>query len=152
MGCMGIVLLQFLAASIACAGLWRLWRWIPERHRGIVAGGFLLRVLGGVGAFWISWLSMPWARSMILGDGIWFYATDGRKYYRLADRLLDLGWECVVFIDQMLPAFQFVQVLAIGRVLFGSSTAAALLINAGAYLLVCGLVARWEPASPDAVR
>src|SRR6476659_2594123 len=88
-----IVALQILLTAIACAGLWRLWSWLDGRGKAslIISIGFLIRMLAGQILFWISWLRLPIARSLQLGNGFWFFATDGPGYLSYADELIGKG-------------------------------------------------------------
>ncbi|MGK2857911.1 MAG: hypothetical protein ACSLFQ_11960 [Thermoanaerobaculia bacterium] len=136
------VALQALAAAVACAGVFALWRSVDASVRPIATLGLLLRLVAGGAAFWISWLGLPVAPSLQLGGGFWFYGLDGIRYFKLADAAIANG--VVVPIDATLPSFQYVQALAIGRWLFGASIATALLLNVASYLVACAIVSRWN--------
>lgn len=119
----------------ACFGLWRLWRTTSGYGRAsqIVAAGFLIRAFAGQALFWISWLELPIARSLQLGNGLWFFALDGAGYLRYAATL---------FAQQTYPSRTFVQVLAVFVAAFGNVASVAILLNCAAYLAMCALVVR----------
>src|SRR6476469_7471620 len=85
-----IPILQALLTAVGCYGLWRFWRVLDGRGvtSRIVAAGLVIRALGGQLLFWISWLRLPVARSLQIGDGLWFFAFDGRAYLSFARELL----------------------------------------------------------------
>ena len=107
--CPAVPVVQLLLAAVACFGLWRLCRAQPR----IVVAGFLVRALVGQALFWISYLRLPVARSLQLGDGFWFFAVDGRSISatpRSSPREARLG--SLLDADQY-PSRFFVQVLAL---------------------------------------
>jgi hypothetical protein len=130
--------LQILLAAAACLGLWRLCRTQPK----VVIAGFLVRALVGQALFWISYLRLPFARSMQLGDGFWFFALDGRFYLRYATKLVALGPAAILLDADQYPSVFFVQVLSVCVAAFGSLASVAILLNCAAYLLTCALVVR----------
>jgi hypothetical protein len=146
------MLLQFLLTAAAGAGLWRLWRAIAAtdaRVAAIVGIGFLLRALGGQALFWISWLGLPVARSLQSGDGLWFYAVDGRGYLDYAGQILAGGPAAFLAVDARYPSHSFVQLLTICVGAFGSVASVAILLNAFAYLATCLVVIRLaDPKGP----
>ncbi|HET8773770.1 MAG TPA: hypothetical protein VFP80_08270, partial [Thermoanaerobaculia bacterium] len=82
-----MVIVQLLFTAVACLGLWRLCRTQPK----IVIAGFLVRALVGQALFWISYLRLPVARSLQLGNGFWFFAVDGPFYLGYAAELAARG-------------------------------------------------------------
>src|SRR6185436_18563820 len=80
---MGAALVQLFLCLVAGFALWRLWRAFDGEDRivrGIIVLGFLFRAGAGIVLFWISWLRLPVARSLQLGDGLWFFAQDATLY------------------------------------------------------------------------
>ena len=104
--------------------------------------GFLIRAIGGQLLFWISYLRLPFARSMQLGDGFWFFALDGPAYLRYARQLVSEGPGAIVLLDDRFPSRFFVQVLSVCVAAFGSVASVAILLNCTAYLLTCMLLLR----------
>lgn len=133
-----VPVLQILLAAAACFGLWRLCRAQPK----IVIAGFLVRALMGQALFWISYLRLPFARSMQLGDGFWFFALDGRFYLGYATKLVARGPAAILLDADQYPSVFFVQVLSFCVGAFGSVASVAILLNCAAYLLTCALIVR----------
>jgi hypothetical protein len=131
------VVLQFVLTAIACAGLLAFWRRVT-RIGGwaalIVTGGLLVRAIGGQLLFWISWLHLPFARSLQLGRGMWFFALDGPGYLERAE----------MFARQTLPpdypSRLFVQLFGIFVALFGPVASTVILLNCAAYLATCAII------------
>jgi|KBSSwiStaDraftv2_1062776.scaffolds.fasta_scaffold05360_4 hypothetical protein len=144
--------LRLILTSAACFGLWRLWRAIDtiDRRAAMIAGvGLLIRLVAGQTLFWISWLKLPFARSLQLGSGLWFYAIDGQWYLQYADKILGQGPATVLTIDATYPSRVFVQVLTIAVAAFGHVASVALLLNAFAFLATCLVVVRLaDPRGP----
>jgi hypothetical protein len=136
-----VPVLQALLAAAACFGLWRLCRAQPR----IVLAGFLVRALLGQALFWISYLRLPFARSLQLGDGFWFFAVDGPFYMGYASDLAARGAAAMLLHAQSYPSMFFVQLLSLCVVAFGSVASIALLLNCAAYLLTCTLIRRISP-------
>lgn len=101
-----------------------------------------MRAVVGQALFWISYLRLPFARSLQLGDGIWFFALDGRFYLRYAAKLVALGPRAILLDADQYPSVFFVQVLSLLVGAFGSVASVAILLNCAAYLLTCTLVVR----------
>lgn len=129
---------QFLLAAAACFGLWRLCRSQPR----IVVAGFLVRALLGQALFWISYLRLPFARSLQSGQGFWFFAVDGPFYLGYATELASQG--PLGFFRELdrYPSRFFVQVLSLCVSAFGSVASVAILLNCAAYLVTCWLIVR----------
>lgn len=133
-----VLVLQILLVAAACFGLWRLCRNQPK----IVIAGFLVRALVGQALFWISYLRLPFGRSLQLGDGLWFFALDGRFYLRYASKLVALGPAAILLDADQYPSVFFVQVLSLCVAAFGSVVSVAILLNCAAYLLTCAIIVR----------
>ena len=124
-------------AVLACAALWWQWRNVVRvggRAALIISGGFLLRALIGQALFWISWLRLPIARSLQLGDGFWFFAVDSPGYIANA-RTLSQG-----VVPDFYPARVFVHVLAAFVLALGPFASVAILLNCAAYLATCAVI------------
>jgi len=139
-----IVLIQFILTALACAGLW--WAWTKLAGRGkaslIIAAGFIIRALGGQVLFWISWLYLPIAKSLQIGNGFWFFAIDGPKYLSYALELVGLGAKAILFITTGYQSRLFTQAFAIATAAFGVVSSVAILFNCAAYLATCAILLR----------
>jgi hypothetical protein len=130
--------LQLILATAACFGLWRLCRAQPT----IVIVGFLIRAFAAQALFWISYLRLPIARSLQLGNGFWFFAVDGPFYLKDAMKLVARGPAAILFLGDEFPSRFFVQVLSLFVGAFGGVASVAILLNGAAYLLTCAIVMR----------
>lgn len=141
---MTIAILQVLFAAAACYGLWRCWRALGGRGRAsqLITFGFLIRALGGHVLFWISWLRLPIARSLQLGDGFWFFAVDGPWYLGYARDLLAHGPKAIVFVSWIYASRIFTQWFTIFAGAFGVVASTGILFNCFLYLATCGLIFR----------
>lgn len=140
---MTVAVAHIIAAALACAGLWLGWRGLRTAPRPmflIATAGFLVRTLLGELLFWISWLRLPVARSLQLGDGYWFYALDGVTYFRIARRYAVQGWAAVLHLPKTWPAPLYIQSLASGIRLFGDTASISILLNAAAYLATAAVL------------
>lgn len=138
--------MQTVVCGLACYGLWILLRRtlsFGAVASWIVAGGFLIRAFAGQVLFWISYLDLPVAKELHLGDGFWFFGLDGQGFYRLATAELAEGPRSILFIDKTLPAAFFVQVLAFFLVVFGPAPSVALLLNLFAYVGMSAAIVAW---------
>jgi hypothetical protein len=142
-----VVIVQLLFAAVACLGLWRLCRAQPK----IVVAGFLIRALAGQALFWISYLRLPVARSLQLGNGLWFFAIDGPFYLGYATKLAARGPVAILLDPEQYPSLFFVQVLSLCVSAFGSPASVALLLNCAAYLLTCAIITRIARTRNDIV-
>lgn len=144
----GVALLQTVAALLAGYALFRFWRAIAARGVGVavIAIGFALRAMGGAALFVVSWLELPFARSLQLGNGLWFFALDARAYARKADIWILGGFQDVVLPDRSVASYVYVQLVAVCRSLFGAVHSSSLLINLFAYLGVALVIATWAAA------
>lgn len=141
---MTIAILQALLAIGGCYGLWRLWRALAGHGRAslIIGAGFLLRAFGSLLLFWISWLRLPIARSLQLGDGLWFFAIDGQWYMGYARELLSRGPKAIVFVGTNYASRIFTQWLTLFTGAFGVVASTSILLNCFLYLAACGLILR----------
>jgi hypothetical protein len=148
-----IVLLQFILTAAACFGLWRFWGMLRGRGRSslIIAAGFLIRALGGQALFWISWLRLPFARSLQLGNGLWVFAIDGQWYLGFARQLIQLGPKAIAAMSTFYPSHLFLQLLTIFTAAFGVVASTAILFNCLAYLATCALILRISKRSDFAL-
>jgi hypothetical protein len=123
--------------ALGCAALYALWRWTTRgggRAAAIVTGGLLLRAIVAQTLFWISWLRLPVARSLQLGDGFWFFAIDGPGYIEWGTRFVRHT------LPESYPSRFFVQLLGVFVALFGAFASTAILLNCLAYLATCAVV------------
>jgi hypothetical protein len=139
-----IILLQFVLTALACAGLW--WAWTRLAGHGkaslIVAAGFVIRALAGQLLFWISWLRLPIARSLQLGNGFWFFAIDGPGYLAYSKELIDLGPKAILFISTAYKSRLYTQAFTLAAAAFGVVSSVAILFNCAAYLATCAIILR----------
>jgi len=139
---MYLTILQAVLTAAACYGLWRFARRMPL----IVVAGFLVRAFAGQALFWISWLRLPIARSLQLGDGFWFFAIDGPGYIQFANEVIAKGPVASLLAGAIYPSHVFVYVFALFVAAFGAVASTAILFNCAAYLAMCALVIRMAPA------
>jgi hypothetical protein len=150
-----IAVFQLLLATAACYGLWRLFVWsaaaMPPLAKRIVAAGFLIRALAGQALFWISWLRLPIARSLQIGDGIWLF-IDGWWYMSYARHLMHEGVVATLTLtDARYPSRVFVQILTTCVALFGDMASVAIFLNCAAYLATCAILFRLRPRGNGAL-
>lgn len=125
--------------------LWKIWRCLALRDRtaGLIIGaGFILRALSAQVLFWVSYLHLPIARDLQLGDGFWKFAIDGEVYFGAVRTMLREGWHAVVLVDRTLPSPVFLQSLAGFVFLFGGIASVGALLNLFAYLGGCAAILR----------
>ena len=151
---MVITILQIILTTLACAGLWWFWSRTPRQGKAslIIAAGFLLRAVAGQILFWISWLHLPIARSLQLGNGFWFFATDGPGYLAYADELIGRGLKATIFATAVYPSHVFVQVFTTFAALFGTVASIAILLNCAAFLGTCAIITRIGDARAERPR
>ena len=142
-----IAILQTFLAAVGCYGLWRFWRSLDGRGTAskIITAGFLVRALSSQILFWISWLRLPIARSLQLGDGFWFFAVDGRWYLDHARDLLGRGPQAIVFIGTNYASRIFVQWFTVFAGAFGVVASTGIIFNCFLYLATCALILRIAP-------
>jgi len=150
-----VELIHDALALAACYWLWRAWRtWFggaDRRVAWIVAAGFLLRAFIGEALFWISYLRLPIARSLQLGDGVWFFAVDGLGYMAYADELVRRGLMAIVVLPGYYPSHAYVQILSTFVAMLGQVSSVALFLNCAAYLATCAMIVRLQPRVNGAV-
>jgi len=140
-----LIALQTLFTAIACVLLFAGYRWFQGRDRTIalfVAAGFLVRAIAGQVLFWISFLQLPIGRGLQAGNGFWFYASDGRKYFRRAIEAAGQRIGGLFHIDSTVVSPGFSQVLALFALLFGGVASIALVMNLAAYLGTCAIAVK----------
>jgi hypothetical protein len=141
---MTIPILQVLFTIGGCYGLWRFWRALEGRGRTsqIITAGFLIRAFASQILFWTSWLHLPIARSLQLGDGFWFFALDGKSYLGYAQDLLSRGPDAIAFITANYASRIFTQWFTVFAGAFGAVASTSILFNCFAYLAACALIVR----------
>ena len=115
---------------------------MPQQHgiRTIVGLGLLARAAAGFVLFWISYLRVPIASSLQLGDGFWFFGEDGITYFRSAVDAAQRGVWAIAGMEPRLPSVFFRKILALLVLLFGATPSVALLLNLFSYLALCALL------------
>jgi len=131
-------IIQLILTTIACFALWRYTR----KQSPIVVAGFLIRAFAGQVLFWISWLHLPFARSLQIGNGFWFFAIDGPWYLGYADALIPRGPWAIIALGGTYPSYTFVQAFTIFCAAFGIVASTGILFNCVAYLATCALIER----------
>jgi hypothetical protein len=141
-----ITVFHIVATIVAGLGLWVGWRRMPRHHgiRAIVGWGLLARAGLGLVLFWVSYLHVPIAPSLQLGDGYWFFGIDGKGYFLPALEAARRGIGAVVSLDPLLPSVFFTKTLAVLVLLFGPTMSVALLLNAFSHLGVCALFVKFS--------
>lgn len=139
-----LALLHILFAVAACFALWKLWTSLAGRGRAslIIALGFLIRAFGGEILFWISYLNLPIARSLQLGDGFWFFAVDGPGMLAYTRELIAGGPIALLLIGREIPSHAFIQVFTVFAWALGTFASVAILVNCAAFLATCGVILR----------
>ena len=141
-----LFLVQTAILLAAGAALWRLWR-VTGRDSSriglLVAGAVLLRAVPGVALFWISYLELPFARSLQLAKGFWFYATDGLAYFNRALAAASDGLPGIVLMTDQNPSVVYNKVLALFVWLLGPIPAVGVLLNLFTFLGIAALVVTW---------
>lgn len=140
-----LVAAQMSATALACYGLWRLLRIIGGYGRlpALIVGlGFSARALLSVALFWVSYLRLPFGRSLQLGPGFWFYGLDAEFYFGYALETLRGGPLAILHVSPSYPARGFVQLITLFLQLFGPVPSVGILLNCATYLGICLLIAR----------
>lgn len=125
--------------------MWRWWKYLVGRDRVaglVITAGFLVRAFAAQALFWISYLRLPFARSLQAGDGFWNLAIDARMYFNVSAAILDHGCRALVLIDRSLPSPAFLQILAVFMILFGYASSTGALLNLFVYLGVAAVIIR----------
>jgi hypothetical protein len=137
------LILHTLCLVAAGYALWRLWGVIARRGpllSLVVALGFVGRSLAGQALFWVSYLKLPYGRSLQLGDGLWFFGLDALHYYGAAKTAAYDGLGSVLTISHFVPSVVYVKVVGLFLWLFGIATSTAILLNLAAYLGTAALI------------
>jgi hypothetical protein len=132
--------LQALLSLVVGWGVFILWRKVGAASKAvywIVTLGVLVRAIGGQLAFWVSYLHLPLARSLQIGDGLWVFAVDATLYFDRAVRATSAGLPAIVTLDKTTASVFFVQTLAMFMWTLGAVTSVAILLNVAAYLGCC---------------
>ncbi|PYQ27660.1 MAG: hypothetical protein DMF56_18795 [Acidobacteria bacterium] len=139
-----IATIQLFLTAIACGLLFVAWRAFRSDRTisTLVAIGFLVRAIAGQALFWISYLHLPFLRRLQAGDGFWFYATDGRKYFRYVAEIARRGSSALTHLDPNVDGSGFTHILVVFGLLFGIVASMALLMNLAAYLGTCAIVVK----------
>src|ERR1019366_4861178 len=137
-------LLHIPLAVAACFALWKLWTSLAGRGRAslIITFGFLIRAFGGEILFWISYLKLPVARSLQLGDGFWFFAVDGPGMLGYARELIPGGPIALFLTGRVIPSHAFIQVFTAFAWTFGTFASVAILLNCASFLATCAIILR----------
>jgi hypothetical protein len=142
-------LLVLIAAGYALYRLWRTTSSDDYRIRLTILIGFLARAILSQGLFWISWLSLPLAKSMQLGRGLWFFANDALVYTARAGSAADQGLSGVAAIPITFPSVTYTQTLSLFSFAFGNVVAVSMLLNLFCYLGTCAVIVWWSNRVPD---
>jgi hypothetical protein len=152
---MTLTIVQILLSLFAGAGLFLMWRRLVASNRSVawlVTAGFLIRAIAGQIAFWISYLHLPLARSLQLGDGFWIFGLDGMTYFQQAAAAAHSGPLAILSLNPRIASVFYVQSLATAVLLFGAIAATSLLLNIAAYLGCCLIALSFgDPAKHRAV-
>jgi hypothetical protein len=135
-----IATVQLFLTAIACGLLFVAVRAFRS-HRIVsilVAIGFLVRAIIGQALFWISYLHLPFLTRLQAGEGFWFYATDGRKYFRYVAEAARYG----LTLNPNVDGGGYTHILILFGLLFGVVASMALLMNLAAYLGTCAIVVK----------
>jgi hypothetical protein len=149
-----MILVALQCALLIAAGyaLFRLWRVAAPAARWlylVTAAGFLGRAILGQALFWISWASLPFGRSLQLGNGLWIFASDATFYIPVATSAAEHGWRAILFLDRGTASVTYLQLLASMVKLFGSPVSIALLLNLFCYLGTIAILVRWSVRQPQ---
>jgi hypothetical protein len=137
-------LILLIAAGFALFFLWRKTNLLgdPWINR-MIAAGFVARAVLAQGLFWISYARLPIARSLQMGDGIWFFAVDALQYYPQALKSARDGAWAIVNYPRGAASVSFVQALSGAILLFGEVASVAVLLNLFCFLGTAYLITRW---------
>ncbi|HEV7765263.1 MAG TPA: hypothetical protein VGQ76_09695 [Thermoanaerobaculia bacterium] len=112
------------------------------RTAKIIVAGFLVRAFLGQALFWISWLRLPIASSLQIGDGFWFFAADGPEYLLMAKGGAGHGLWGILTSEARVSSHVFTRLVAICVMYLGPFASVAILINCAAYALTCAILVR----------
>lgn len=147
------VFIQTGLCLLAGLALWKMWRAVDTGDRlvrFIVLAGFVARAVLGTLLFWISWLRLPLFTRVQMGNGLWFYATDGKLYLAEAASLAEGGLRTIVTHHRTGASVSYVQTLATFTMLLGDVASVAVLLNLFSYLGMCLIILTWLKAVPSA--
>lgn len=135
-----VPLVQLCLTAIACGLLFVAVRAFRSDRivSMLVAIGFLARAITGQALFWISYLHLPFLTRLQAGDGFWFYAADGRKYFRYVAEAARYG----LTLNPNVDGGGYTHFLILFGLLFGVVASMALLMNLAAYLGTCAIVVK----------
>lgn len=109
----------------------------------ITALGFAGRSIAGCLLFWVSYLELPYGRSLQLGGGLWFFGLDAVLYYGPAKTAALQGLLPVFNISAFVPSVVYVKAIGLFLWLFGDATSTALMLNLATYLGTCAIITVW---------
>ena len=141
-----MMLVQILLCLLAGFALWKIWRAFDGESRLIrylVLAGFASRAIFGSILYWVSFLELPFARSLQLDYGLWFFALDGRTYFRAASDVAAAGPMAILLYPRTGISASYVQALSIFTYLFGNVASVGLLLNLFCYLGMCLIIVKW---------
>jgi antitoxin component of MazEF toxin-antitoxin module len=148
-------IVQILLSVIAGGAVFFMWKRVAASSRAVawlVTAGMLIRAVGGQVVFWISYLHLPVARSLQLGDGFWIFGLDAMTYFQQSTDLAHSGPAGILFANPAFGSVFYVQTLATAILLFGAIASTALLLNIAAYLGCCLVALSFgDPAKHRAV-
>lgn len=136
---MTLPILQVAALMLLCGAAYA---WLQRRSSSSTGtrAVFLLAVAGGAARsvafaalFLISWLNLPFGRSLQLGSGFWFFALDGIVYFQVASSAADDGIPGILAVSRTHPSPFYIRTLGLATYWFGQVASVALLINLIAY-------------------
>jgi len=149
------IIFQALLSVVAGAALFFMWRRVASSNRWVgwlVTAGVLIRAVGGQVVFWISYLHLPFARSLQLGNGFWLFGLDAMTYFQQAMGVAASGPKGILFASPGFGSVFYVQTLATVILLFGPVEMVGVLLNIGAYLGCCLIALSFgDPARHRAV-
>src|SRR3954452_22816595 len=136
-----IWLVAHLAAALALTwSFLTIYRWLRRQSTllaRLFAAGLILRAVGGVALFLISFFGWPFFRSLQMGGGFWTLALDSRTYYEISANSVTHG---LTSISGTFPSPLYMRTLAVWMWIFGLSPASALLLNVAAYAASVALI------------
>ncbi len=140
--------LQLVASTAAGAAIFWLWRRVAREGSGmrwVTAAGVIGRAVFGQALFWISYLHLPIARPLQIGNGLWFFALDSTYYFDRAVKAANGGIRGILAVPLGDASPFFIKTLAAFVLLFGAVPAVALLLNLASYLGSCAAVLKLAP-------
>ena len=134
---------MFVLAAVGVALAVFRWIWAKSRRIGLMVGaGLLLRMIGGISAFSISYFDLPVLRGLHTGGGFWALALDSQLYYRIASMAAATS-PFSIGADTSSPGYTIP--LAMWLTGTGISVLSAILFNTACYLATAAvLVTGWR--------